>query len=205
MTDMGGYSLSDIRAVTSNENAGEFNWFWIILIFLFFLGFGGNGSLFGSGNGQLNADFITRDLFNTNQNVSAQGCQTRETIMNGTYQTQLGLQNLGTQMQNCCCETNKNIDSVRYDASKNTYDIISNATANTQKILDKLCENEINQLRSDLQSAQMQISQLSQTQNIENYISDKVIPRSIPAYITCSPYQSQLYGFNYGCGCGCGA
>lgn len=95
------------------------------------------------------------------------------------------------QLADCCC---------RLEAGN---------LANTQKILDKLCENEINQLRTDLQSAQLQISQLSQTSNIVNSLR----PTPIPAYITCSPYESSFYGaygfrngygYNNGCGCGCG-
>lgn len=69
-----------------------------------------------------------------------------------------------------------------------------------------MCETEVNQLRTDLQSAQLQISQLSQTQNIEGYINQYVIPRSVPAYLTCSPYMSAYYAYNgaNGCaGCGC--
>ena len=74
-----------------------------------------------------------------------------------------------------------------------------------KKILDKMCENEINTLRTDLQSAQLQISQLSQTSNIVNSLR----PTPIPAYLTCSPYESAFYGRfgnfgNCGCGCGCG-
>lgn len=65
-----------------------------------------------------------------------------------------------------------------------------------------MCENEINTLRTDLQSAQLQISQLSQTSNIVNSLR----PTPIPAYLTCSPYESAFYGRfgNCGCGCGCG-
>jgi hypothetical protein len=31
-----------------------------------------------------------------------------------------GITNLGYQMQNCCCDTNRNIDAVRYEAAKKT-------------------------------------------------------------------------------------
>ena len=86
-------------------------------------------------------------------------------------------------MANCCC------------------DLRAEGIANTQKILDKLCENEINQLRTDLQSAQLQISQLSQTANITNTLR----PYPTPAYLTCSPYMSSIYAYNgfNNCGCGC--
>lgn len=90
------------------------------------------------------------------------------------------------QLADCCC---------RLEAGN---------LANTQKILDKLCENEIQQLRTDLQSAQLQISQLSQTANITNALR----PFPSPSYIVTSPYTSLFNGFgNCGCGyntgCGC--
>lgn len=117
---------------------------------------------------------------------------------------------------NCCCETQKEILQNRYDNALQTQtlssqlaqcccDLRAESLANTQKILDKMCENEINTLRTDLQSAQLQISQLSQTSNIVNSLR----PTPIPAYLTCSPYESAFYGRfgnfgNCGCGCGCG-
>ena len=121
--------------------------------------------------------------------------------------------NLGAQTQNCCCETQKEILQNRYDNALQTQtlssqlaqcccDLKAESLANTQKILDKICENEINTLRTDLQSAQLQISQLSQTSNIVNSLR----PTPIPAYLTCSPYESAFYGRfgNCGCGRGCG-
>lgn len=105
-----------------------------------------------------------------------------------TLQNQASTNALNAQMQlsDCCCK------------------LEAQGLANTQKILDKLCENEINQLRTDLQSAQLQISQLSQTSNIVNTL----LPRAVPAYPSVSPYMSAFgcgfNGFNNNCGCGCG-
>jgi hypothetical protein len=106
--------------------------------------------------------------------------------------------------QQCCCETNRNIDSVRYEASKNTCDITSaihaegEATralinANTMQALrDKLADKD-----RDLLAANFQLSQ--QAQN--SYLVGELRPCAKPAYITCSPYTS--YPYNNGCGCGC--
>lgn len=51
-------------------------------------------------------------------------------------------------------------------------------------------------LRTELQSAQFQLSQLSQTSNIVN----QLMPVAKPAYITCSPYAA-AFGMPTGCGC----
>ena len=104
--------------------------------------------------------------------------------------------------QNCCCETNRNIDSVRYENAQNTCHITSNATENTQKILDRLCQMEANakdqriaDLTANLQAANYQISQLAQTTNIVNTIR----PFPQPSFIVGSPYVAT--GYNCGCGC----
>lgn len=210
----GGLSASDVLALTNNrEYDGMGGQFWWVIVFLIVASmFRGNG-LFGNDGvaaGTLlgSDEFIKRDIFNTNQNVSATACQTQRDILENRYATQLGLQNLQAQNQNCCCETQKEILQNRYDTALGNQnlqaqlaqcccDLKTESVANTQKILDKLCENEINQLRTDLQSAQLQISQLAQTANITNTLR----PFPQPAYITCSPYQS--YNFGYGnCGCG---
>lgn len=211
----GGLSASDVLALTRNNDydcmGGNF---WWVIVFLIIAGmFGGNG--FGFGNNAvtndtlLNEEFIKRDIFNTNQNVSNSACQTQRDILENRYTNQLGLQQLQAQNQNCCCETQKEILQNRYDTALGNQnlqaqlaqcccDLRTEGISNTQKILDKLCENEINQLRTDLQSAQLQISQLSQTNNLVNTLR----PTPIPAYITCSPYTS-AYGYG-NCGCGFG-
>ena len=182
---------------------------WLLWIVVLFALFSGNG--FGWGNrgesiatqADLQRGFDTNTIVNKLDGISNGICDAsyalNNSIKDNAYATQSAISGLGAQMCNCCCGIERNIDSVRYENARNTCDIINNATANTQKILDKLCETEINNLRTDLQSAQLQISQLSQTSNIVNSLR----PTPIPAYITCSPYQAQMFGFN-GCGCGCG-
>ena len=103
--------------------------------------------------------------------------------------------------------TTENIDAVRDENAQNTCDIIANANMNTrdllesnnaqtQRILDYLTNQEIQNLRTDLQAAQLQLSNLSQTASIV----DQLRPFPTPAYITCSPYASAL-GIN-GCNSG---
>ena len=212
-------ALQNARGGYYGVGDGYGMWFWIIIILFFFCGGWGNNRGYGQDT-LLSDEFIKRDIFNTNQNVSTTGCQTQRDVLESRYTTQLGLQQLQASQKDCCCETNRNIDSVRYDnliTAKDTQIQLADCCcrleagnlANTQKILDKLCENEINQLRTDLQSAQLQISQLSQTANIVNAVR----PTPIPAYITCSPYEANFYGrygfngfgYNNGCcnSCGC--
>ena len=99
--------------------------------------------------------------------------------------------------QQCCCETNRNIDAVRYENARNTCDIINANNANTQRILDTITQNQIQDLRDRLQESQLQNSQCAQNA----YLIDQLKPCARPAYITASPYASQ----NAGCCSGCGS
>ena len=47
-----------------------------------------------------------------------------------------------TQLAECCCGINRNIDAVRYEGALNTAAINANTTAGFQKILDKLSEDK---------------------------------------------------------------
>lgn len=175
-------------------------WLWIILILLFF---GGRG--FGYGNGEnavLNDEFIKRDIFNTNTNVSNQGCATQKEVIDSRYTTQLGLQSLQASQDSCCCATQRAIDSAKAEAYKNTCEILTaihndgeatraliNAQA-MQELRDRLADRD-----RELMAANFQISQQTQSQNLVNQLR----PTPTPAYLTCSPY----FAYNTGCG-GCG-
>ena len=172
------------------------SWFWIILILLFAgrgFGFGG-GVETGVQNNFIENEFLKRDIFNTNANVSAQGCATQKEIIESRYTNQLGLQNLGSQMAQCCCD-------MKSEGFKNTCDVLNaihadgeatraliNAQA-MQDLRDRLADRD-----RELMTANFQLSQQAQSANI----IDTLQPTPKPAYITCSPYFA--YGYNpYGC------
>lgn len=210
-------ALQNARGNYDGFGDGYMSWFWIIIILFFAWGNNGWGNNNNGLQENIDTRFLERDVFATNQNVSTTGCQTQRDVLETKYD--LGTQVLENRYQNqlCCCDTQKEILQSRYDTALGNQaiqaqlaecccNLRAEGLANTQKVLDKLCENEINQLRTDLQSAQLQISQLSQTSNITNALR----PFPVPAYITCSPYQSAFnngcgcgFNFNNGCGCGC--
>ena len=140
----------------------------------------------------------TRDAINTNSNaIQGQLC-------NGFNGINQNINNLGYKLQDCCCEIQRGIDGINYNAQKNTCDIIRAGQDNTQRIIDYLTTNEITSLRTELQSAQLQLSQLSQTRTL----IDEIKPCPQPAYLTCNPY-APFYGygnagFNNGCNANCG-
>lgn len=202
MTD--GYSLADIAAATgNNRNDGMFggDWIWIIVLFLFaggngFGGFGNNGAN-GAGiqglatRADINEGFAFNTLNNGIDALKTGQC----TGFNGVNQN---INNLGYQLQQCCCETNRNIDSVNYNMAKNTCDIIQAGNANTQRIVDMFTQDKIESLRTELNAAQLTLAQQAQT----NTLLDQLKPCPSPAYVVPSPYAS-MYGCGCNSGCGC--
>ena len=197
-----GLSAADVAAVTRNDGYDGFGngaWIWVILLaFLFRGNWGGN---YGAENPLVSEEFIKRDIFNTNQNVSNTACQTQRDVLDNRYTNQL-----------CCCETQKEILQSRYDAAlqaqtlqaqlancccdlKTAIHAEGEATrgliqANTiQDLRDRLAERD-----RDLSTANFQLSQQAQSANIISTLQ----PTPKPAYLTCSPY----FAYNYG-GCSC--
>jgi hypothetical protein len=142
-------------------------------------------------------------------------CKTQTTMLQGFngvegalcsmgYQNQAGFNNLSNQLASCCCDLERGQDTIKYEIAKATNQLAIAGDKNTDRIINYLTQTEMDKLRTELQSAQFQLSQLSQTDNIIN----RLMPVAKPAYLTCSPYAAafgfganQNYGFNNGCGC----
>lgn len=108
--------------------------------------------------------------------------------------------------QQCCCETNRNIDNVRFEGSKNTTEITNAIHAEGEATRALINANTMQELRDrleardrDILARDFQLSQLAQNQ----YLVNTIKPCPIPAYLTCSPYASvptpaPTCGCNYG-------
>lgn len=205
-------ALQGNRGYNDGMWGGE--WFWIIIILFFFCGNGWNRN-----NGletDIDTRFLERDIFNTNQNVSntacttqrdvlASSCQTQRDVLENRYTTQLGFANAQAQNQACCCETQKEILQNRYDNALQAQTLSSQMAecccnlraeglSNTQKILDLIQQDKIEQLRDQVYTTNLALNNA----NLANQIINSVRPFPQPAYITCSPYQAAT---GYGCGC----
>lgn len=133
------------------------------------------------------------------------------------------MNSLAMSLQNCCCENRAGLADLKYTiATENcadravvtdgVRDIIASNTANTQAILDKLCQQEIDALKTQNANLQTQINlanlkssqadqtsailrdNAAQTQALEQYLN----PAPIPAYMVQNP---NCCAPNYGCGC----
>ena len=294
-------SPSDVRAVVDASNdargfaypypmynggfgnsgfGGDSSWLWLIIILALFGGWGGNNNGgFGNGfnndyawlsNGQKEIMQNTNDGFNTLQ------------LANQLTGINSGVQNLSTQLCNCCADVNSNlcngfagvnatvntgfanaetsanarqmanmqqafnnqlstiqgfntVNSALCDASaenrlgqanltstilaencadraalqEGVRDIITNQTANTQRIIDEIFrdrldekDSKISDLQRELQMADLRASQIAQTANIV----DATYARLRDCPIDSTPIYGRTPIFscpnNNGCGCG---
>ena len=92
-----------------------------------------------------------------------------------------------TQLAECCCTTNRNIDAVRYENALNTAAINANTTAGIQRVLDKLCEDK----------ASAQAARISQLE-LQQALCGVVRYPLNTSYAVGTPFNIG-YGFGYGC------
>lgn len=131
-------------------------------------------------------------------------------VCNLGYNMQTGFNTLGTQVANCCCETQRLVErgfcDVGYGMATNTANIIQASHNDTDRVIAKLTDMEaarqaekIEALRLENQTLKFAASQAAQN----TYLVDQLRPCPVPAYITCNPFAASYgYGAN-GCGCGC--
>lgn len=157
---------ADIASVTGgNADFGGMGGGWLLIV-LFLLVFGGNGFGFGGNRGSV---ATTEDLasgFNfsalqgktndilaavngVNQNLANAICQS-------SYQTAQDINALARQLADCCCTTQRAIDSVKFDMANYAASTNAAIAAGTQKILDKMCADQTAALYARVQSLELQ-------------------------------------------------
>lgn len=175
-------------------------------------GFAGvNASIVGAQNA-LAQQMYTNQIADMERSFAAQTAQTA------------GMTGIQAQLAQCCCDNRAATADLKYTvaseacADRNAVSqALANVTAqnnaNTQRILDQLCADKIeqkndiiSQLRSELMYARGQASQDVQTAAIQagqralaNEVEQYVLPTPRPAYIVQNP---NCCAQNFGCGCG---
>ena len=176
---------------------------------------------------------ITNGFYNSE--IAANNRQMAD--MNQNFSNQIatlnGFNNLNNALQQCCCDNRlatcqtQNIvqneaNSTRFADANNTRDIITNATSNTQAILDKLCQLELDgvkaqveakndkiaDLQRELSMADLRASQTAQnafiSQGFANEV-DQLYNRLNNCPVPTTPVYGRTPIFtcnNNGCGCG---
>lgn len=215
-------SLSDIAAVTGNNDGfGNGNGWWILIIlFAIFGGWGNNGYVGGRScdcatQGDLQNRFdnqaVTNKLNGLENGMASLGYD-QLAQMNGINTNIMTSSNaLQSQLANCCCENRQAIAQVRYDMATDTcsitnainqaaQNIMQNDNANYRQLHDENIAARMEAKDEMIASLRTQIESLNLAQsqaNQNNYLISQLRPAAIPAYTVPNPY----YGYGYSCGC----
>ena len=202
-------------------NCGMFggDWAWIILLLL--LGWGNNGNGFGGGG--MNGLYPWMNQSDS-MNAGFRGVQIDSQMAAIQAAVSNGFQNLSSQFAQCCCDNKLAVADLKYTVAtencadrtqsmQNTRDIIENQNRNTQSIMDKLCQLELDGVKNQLAQAQRENVglqnqlNLAVTRNDLNQEVDALYNRlkncpvgTVPVYGSQPIFSCPGNGFN-GCGC----
>ena len=170
--------------------------------------------------GAVNNGFASAEIANNARQIAdMQQAFNSQTAITGA------ISGLASDLASCCCENRlatcqtQNIvqneaNSTRFADANNTRDIITNATANTQAILDKLCQLELDgkndkiaDLERQLTQADLRASQTAQNAFISQGFANEVDAlynrlNSCPVPTTPVYGRTPIFTCNNGCGCG---
>ena len=161
----------------------------------------------------VNAGFANAEISRCNSQANI-----LQTLNNNQSNLSTQLNTIAMNQQNCCCENRAGLADLKYTVateacadrsavSEALREVIASNTANTQMILDKMCQQEIDALKAQNQQLQMQgyLASLAASQNAQTgqILTDNAAqttallralnPAPIPAYVVSNPY---------GCNCG---
>ena len=226
-----------------NNGWGDGSWLWFIIVIFAIFGGWGNGFGWGGNNGRDGYPCATQadvraavdqqtliskidqqtyglssafTALNDNLNSNFRGID--NAICTLGYQNQQGFNELGHQISDCCCTTQRAIDGVNYNMAtqanaiqnamcNNTRDIIDNQNANSRAVLDFLVNDKLATLQAENQNLKLKASQAEQN----TYLLNELKPCPSPAYVVQPPTQVTFpvntcgqfagYGYNNSCGC----
>lgn len=242
----------------NNRNNGMFgdgSW-WIIILFLFIFAGWNNGGYGGQGGvsenytlvsdmGQIERKIdgvysgICDSTFALNNNLNNGFASAQNTMTQGFaglntgmvqqgYETRLGIQNMGAQMQQCCCDLRQQVADVNYNIANqangitnavntgfcqtnfnnqnNTRDILENQNMNARAILDAIQNNKVEALKERIAEQNQTINalNLARSQSAQNeYLISQLKPCPTGAYLVANPNGPLNYNMQNGCGCNC--
>lgn len=196
----------------------------------------------GVNNGLCDGFYAMAQQFsNTNQNIANSTASLQQTlcqgfsginqaIMTNGYETRLGVNNLGYQLSNCCCDLKtqiadccctlgRGLDGINYNMAtntnalqqtlcNNTRDIIENQNANYRAIHEELVANKLEMKNDRIAEQQNEINALRLAASQEkqnNYLISQLKPCPEPAYVVNGPtpvnFPTNCCGTFNGFGC----
>ena len=179
---------------------------------------------------------INTGFANAESSANARQMADMQQAFNSQIATLQGFNGLSSQFADCCCANRlatcqtQNIiqnegNATRFADANNTRDIITNATSNTQAILDKLCQLELDGVKAQVEAkndriaelqSQLQMADLRASQTAQNAFISQGFANEVDALYNrlsnCPVPSTPVYGRtpiftcnNNGCGCGCGS
>ena len=101
------------------------------------------------------------------------------------YESLRNFNGLQSQLADCCCTTQRAIDGVNYNNAINTAAINANTTEQTQKILDAMAQNKIENLQAQVNQLQLQSAMCG-----------------VIRYPNATTFSAGMNPYFNGCGCG---
>ena len=239
LSENGNGLVMPVGPMYGNGSSNGFGWndgsFWIIILFLFaFMGNGWGNWGGNSGATQVNNDVqrgfdqqaVMSGLNGINAAVANGFAGAEISRCNAQANVLQTLNDMAMNMQSCCCENRAQAADLKYTIATEACadrqavtdalrDVIASNTANTQAILDKMCQQEIDALKTQNANLQTQINlanlTASQTDQTAKILADNATqtatlkqslnPTPVPAYVVQNPNccGTNIYG---GCGCG---
>ena len=177
---------------------------------------------------------VNSGFANAESSANARQIANMQQAFNSEIATLNGFNNINNALQQCCCDNRlatcqtQNIvqneaNATRFADANNTRDIITNATSNTQAILDKLCQLELDGVKAQVEAKNDKIADLQRelsmadlraSQTAQNAFISQGFANEVDALYNrlsnCPVPSTPVYGRtpiftcnNNGCGCGC--
>lgn len=241
LSENGNGLVMPVGPMYGNGSTNGFGWgdgsFWIIILFLFaFMGngwgnWGGNSGTAQTVNNDLQRGFdqqaVMSNLSGINTTVTNGFANAEISRCNSQFNVIQSLNDMAAAFQNCCCENRAQSADLKYTVATEAAATRANDQANTQVIMDKLCQLELDGVKqnyeSQIRGMQNQLdavtSQLSEANTrafvgaeVSRILSDNATqtatlqqnlnPPAIPAYVVQNP---NCCGTGVYASCGCAA
>jgi len=177
---------------------------------------------------------VNNNFANAEISANSRQMANMQQAFNSEIATLNGFNNINNALQQCCCDNRlatcqtQNIvqnegNATRFADANNTRDIITNATSNTQAILDKLCQLELDGVKAQVEAKNDKIADLQRelsmadlraSQTAQNAFISQGFANEVDALYNrlnnCPVPTTPVYGRtpiftcnNNGYGCGC--